>query len=126
MHDALAAWPWAAEILSTDGFVGLLDESALWTVETILAAAHDHGCTPEQTVHVFRTIWYYTVGEILVRAHTAHHHTHNEPPTHRKTFDATRVPHLAALAHQWPTLAAQNTYPQGLRTLVNGLLIQTN
>ncbi|MFF4445575.1 hypothetical protein [Streptomyces sp. NPDC001502] len=23
MHDALAAWPWAAEVLPADGFVGL-------------------------------------------------------------------------------------------------------
>jgi len=47
LHDALAAWPWAAEILTADGFVGLLGESALWTVETIVAGAIDHGCTPE-------------------------------------------------------------------------------
>ena len=46
MHDALAAWPWAAEVLTTDGFVGLLDESALWMVDAIVGGADDYGCTP--------------------------------------------------------------------------------
>src|SRR3954451_7902053 len=35
LHDALADWPWAAEVLTADGFVGLLGEPALWTVEAI-------------------------------------------------------------------------------------------
>ncbi|MGW5161068.1 hypothetical protein ACWEPN_36855 [Nonomuraea wenchangensis] len=36
----------------------------------LLTEYADHGCTPEQAVHVFRSIWYYTAGEILVRAHS--------------------------------------------------------
>ncbi|MEN3536781.1 helix-turn-helix domain-containing protein [Microbispora sp. ZYX-F-249] len=124
LHDALAAWPWAAEVLTSDGFVGLLDESALWMVEAIVAGAHDHGCTSVQAVDLFRGIWYYTVGEILVRAHSARRPVVDE--RHREALfsglDASRVPHLAAIGDQWPALAARDTYPQGLRALVDGLL----
>ncbi|MEU3071799.1 TetR/AcrR family transcriptional regulator [Streptomyces sp. NPDC007027] len=129
MHDALADWPWTAEILTADGFVGLLDESALWMVEAILSGAHDHGCTPEQTVEVFRSIWYYTVGEILVRAHSHNQQNNNDKHLPRETslsnLDTTRVPHLAAIGNRWTALAAQNTYHQGLRALINGLLTPT-
>jgi AcrR family transcriptional regulator len=121
LHEALAAWPWATEVLTTDGFIRLLGEPALWTVETIVAGAVDGGCTPEQAVHVFRSIWYYTVGEILVRAHSA-----RARPSSVDGFfgglDASRLPQLAALGDQWPVLAAADTYRQGLRAFVDGLL----
>ncbi|MER7112076.1 TetR/AcrR family transcriptional regulator [Streptomyces sp. NPDC000229] len=124
MHDALASWPWAAEVLTADGFMGLLDESALWMVEAIVAGADDCGCTPEEAVHVFRSIWYYTVGEVLVRAHSPHRRADDERPAFREAFDASQVPHLAAIGDQWPALAARDTYPQGLRAFVDGLLGQ--
>jgi AcrR family transcriptional regulator len=130
LHDALIAWPWAAEVVTADGFVGLLDESAVWTVEAIVAGAIDHGCAPAQAVYVFRSIWYYTVGEILVRAHSAgRHRADDELPTHQDGFfgrlDASRMPRLTAIGDQWPTLAARDTYPQALRAFVDGLLAQT-
>ena len=84
LHEALAAWPWAADVLTVDGFVGLLGEPALWTVETIVAGAVDAGCTLEQAVEVFRSVWYYTVGEILVRAHSAHAKAAGARPTPRR------------------------------------------
>ncbi|MEV7807428.1 helix-turn-helix domain-containing protein [Microbispora sp. NPDC088329] len=127
IHDALAAWPWAAEVLTSDGFIGRLGGS-LWMVETIVAGAIDHGCTPEQAVHVFRSIWYYTVGEILVRAHSARRPSDDERPIDPNPFfrgvDKSRMPRLVALGDQWPRLAAQDTYPQGLEALVDGLLAQ--
>ncbi|MBA8954647.1 TetR/AcrR family transcriptional regulator [Actinomadura namibiensis] len=129
MHDSLAAWPWAAEILTTDGFLARLGEPALRVVETIVAAAIEHGCSPAQAVHLFRSLWYYTVGEILVRAHTVHRHGDQSPAAGRDTFfetgiDASRLPHLAALGDQWPELAAQDTYAQALGAFVDGLLAQ--
>ncbi|MER5416349.1 TetR/AcrR family transcriptional regulator [Streptomyces virginiae] len=122
MRDALAAWPWAAEVLSADGFVGLLDESAMWMVEAVVAGAHDHGCTPEQSVDVFRSIWYYTVGEVLVRAHSARRQEEGRPFAHRDDLDPAQVPHLAAIGVRWADLAARDIYPDGLRTFVDGLL----
>ncbi|WP_327738609.1 TetR/AcrR family transcriptional regulator [Streptomyces nojiriensis] len=126
MHDALAAWPWAAEVLSADGFVGLLDESAMWMVEAIVAGADDHGCTPEQTVDVFRSIWYYTVGEVLVRAHSARRRDEGRPFAYRDDLDPAQVPHLAAIGVRWAELAARDIYPRGLRTFVDGLLAEAS
>jgi AcrR family transcriptional regulator len=127
IHDSLAAWPWAAEILTTDGFLGRLGETALRMVETIVAGAIDYGCTPEQAVHVFRSIWYHTVGEILVRAHSTHRRA-DAPPFDRDAFfvslDASRMPRLAAIGDQWPSLAAQDTFPQALSAFVDGRLAQ--
>ena len=128
IHDTLAAWPWAAEVVTTDGFLGRLSGSALWMVETIVAGAIDYGCTPVQAVDVFRSIWYYTVGEILVRAHSDRERVDNERLTYRdpdfSSFDESQLPHLAAIGDQWPALAGRDTYPQALRAFVDGLLAQ--
>lgn len=87
-------------------------------VEGVVGGAIEHGCTPEQGVHIFRSIWYYTVGEILVRAHS------KQPAadTFFSRLDTTRTPHLAGIGNRWPDLAARDTYPDGLRALVDGLL----
>lgn len=121
MHEALAAWPWAAEVVTVDGFVGLLDEPALWMVETIVGGAVDSGCTHAQAVGVFRDIWYYTAGEVLVRARSARR---DERPQRDAAFrfDPAETPHLAAIGDRWPELAARDTYADGLRALVGGLL----
>ncbi|MEO3749105.1 TetR/AcrR family transcriptional regulator [Streptomyces sp. B6B3] len=131
IHDSLAAWPSAAEILTVDGFLGRLGEPALRVVETIVAGAVDAGCTPTQAANVFRSTWYYTVGEILVRAHSAHS-THrragDERPADRDAFfgavDMSGMPSLAAIGDEWPALAARDTYVPGLRAFVDGLLAQ--
>ena len=126
MHDALAAWPWAAEAVTNDGFVGLLDESAVWMVEAIVAGAIDCGRTPEQAVDVFRSLWYYTVGEIIVHARSARRRADEDLPRHPGGFfgrlDAARMPRLAAIGDEWPALAGRDTYAQGLRAFVDGLL----
>jgi AcrR family transcriptional regulator len=128
LHDTLAAWPWAAEVVTTDGFVGLLDEPAVWMVEAIVAGAIDHGCTPAQAVDVFRSLWYYTAGEILVRAHSADRRADADLPGHPGGFfgrlDPSRMPSLTAIGDQWPVLAARDSYADGLRAFVDGLLAQ--
>ncbi|MEV7617224.1 TetR/AcrR family transcriptional regulator [Streptomyces sp. NPDC089799] len=128
IHDSLAAWPWAAEVLTTDGFIARLGDSALWLVEAILSGAVEHGCTPEQSVYVFRSIWYYTVGEILVRAHSARAQAVDELPTAEdfvQLGDTTQLPRLAALSEQWIKLATQDTFALGLRAFTDGLLAQS-
>ncbi len=128
IHESLAAWPWAAEILTVDGFLGRISDPALQVVETIVAGAIDCGCTPEQAVGLFRGIWYYTVGEILVRAHSAHRRDREgQPPEHDaffSRFDGAGLPRLAAIGDRWPELAARDTYSQSLRAFVDGLLAQ--
>ncbi|HEY7103090.1 MAG TPA: helix-turn-helix domain-containing protein [Mycobacteriales bacterium] len=124
LHDGLADWPWAAEVLTADGFVGLLGESALWMVEAIVAGAIDAGCTPEQAVDVFRNIWYFAVGEILVRAHSARRRPDGGRPATPffGNLDPARMPSLAAVGDRWPALAARDTYAEGVRAFVDGLL----
>ena len=124
VHEAFRAWPWAAEVLTTDGFLARLDESALWTVEVILAGAVDSGCTEEQSILIFRNIWYYTVGEILVRARTDREWAGKEKPPLTRSLDPDEMPHLTAVAGQWAEVAARDTYREGLSALVDGLLAQ--
>ncbi|MEU8552117.1 TetR/AcrR family transcriptional regulator [Streptomyces roseoverticillatus] len=130
IHDGLAAWPWAAEVLTTDGFIARLGDSFLWLVETILAGVTDAGCPPEQTVRIFRSIWYYTVGEILVRARTRRRTMDEQDPTRLNPYFGNadgplQHPHLAAIAGRWAALAGQDTFAQGLRAFVDGLLAQS-
>jgi AcrR family transcriptional regulator len=127
MHDALAAWPWATDVFTADGFVGVLGDTALWVVETIVASAEECGCTQAQAVALFRGVWYYTVGEVLVRAHSDRQRAGERPPYRSADFtgfDPARLPRLAAIGEQWPGLAARDTYGQGLRALVDGQLTQ--
>ncbi|WUH99705.1 TetR/AcrR family transcriptional regulator [Spirillospora sp. NBC_00431] len=126
VHDALAGWPWGAEVLTADGFLARLGDSALWFVETIVAGAVDHGCTHMQAVDLFRSIWYYTVGEILVRAHTDRRRADIalEDELSLRDLDPSRYPELAAIGDRWPGRAALDIYPQVLRILVDGLLAQ--
>jgi AcrR family transcriptional regulator len=128
IHDGLAAQPWATEIIATDGYLDRLGGSALRMVETIIAAAVECGCTPEQAVDVFRSTWYYTVGEILVRASTDRRGAEVARPADAVPFfgalDASQHPHLAAIGDRWPALAARDTFVPGLRAFVDGLLAQ--
>lgn len=126
LHEALAAWPWATEVLTADGFIALMGEPALWTVETIVDAAVQAGRTPEQAVELFRSVWYYTVGEILVRARSARARVDGSSRAPTEGFfaglDASQLPRLAALGDRWPAISARDTYHHGLRALVDGLL----
>ncbi|MCZ9345631.1 TetR/AcrR family transcriptional regulator, partial [Streptomyces sp. TRM76130] len=105
-------------------------ESALWMVEAILAGAGDRGCTPEQAVEVFRGIWYYTVGEILVRAHSGRRQAGDGRALTREPsfsgLNASQVPCLAAIGSRWTALAARDTYRRGLGVFVDGLLAQAS
>lgn len=126
VHDTLAAWPWTAEVLTVDGFLARLGDPALRMVEAVLAAAVELGCTQEQAVTVFRTAWYYTAGELLVRTRSR---DRSEDPAQREarfreTFADPRMPQLAAIGERWPELATQDTFRPGLIALVDGLLAQ--
>ena len=124
IHESLAAWPWAVEVLTADGFINRLGDSSLAMVEAIVAGAVDAGCTPEQAVHVFRSIWYFTVGEILVRAHTDPNRTIDD--SFLRDVDAARLPRLAAIGPRWPAVAAQDTFAWALPGVVDGLLARAD
>ncbi|MCR6484503.1 TetR/AcrR family transcriptional regulator [Amycolatopsis sp. OK19-0408] len=124
MHDALAAWPAIVEVLTADDFVG---ESALWMVDGIVGGALGCGCSPERAVAVYRGIWYYTLGELLIRARAGRRAAQDRPRYRDRVFaelDATRFPSLAIVGERWPELTARDTYQAGLRAFVDGLLAQ--
>ena len=126
MHDSLAAWPWAAEVLTTDGFLARLDEDAVGLVEAVVSGALATGADHEQAVHVFRCLWYFTVGEILVRVRSADRPVSERPRDRREGFgvvDPDRVPGLAAIGEEtWREVSAQDRYAEGVRAFVDGLL----
>ncbi|MEW5352780.1 TetR/AcrR family transcriptional regulator [Streptomyces sp. 16-176A] len=123
IHEALAGCPWIVEVLTADD---LMSASALWFVEQIVDGLVACGLSPERAVHGYRAIWYYTAGEIVVRAAAARRRADADRPTYREQvfagLDPDELPRLAEVADRWAPLTAEDTYRDGLRALVDGLL----
>ncbi|MBD0693907.1 TetR/AcrR family transcriptional regulator [Streptomyces sp. CBMA123] len=123
IHDALAACPWIVDVLAADD---LFSTHALWFVEQIVDGLVHCGLTPERAAQGYRAIWYYTAGEIVVRATATRRRTADDRPTYREQvfagLDPDAYPRLAQVAGHWEPLTAQDTYRDGLRALVSGLL----
>ncbi|WP_055714512.1 TetR/AcrR family transcriptional regulator [Streptomyces torulosus] len=123
IHGALAVCPWIVEVLTADD---LMATSALWFVEQIVDGLVECGLSPERAVHGYRAIWYYTAGEIVVRVTAARRRTEDDRPTYREQvfadLDPSELPRLAQVADHWAPLTAEDTYLDGLRALVDGLL----
>ncbi|WP_129840737.1 TetR/AcrR family transcriptional regulator [Streptomyces sp. RFCAC02] len=124
IHEVLASCPWIVEVLAADD---LMSRSALWFVEQIVDGLADGGLTPEAAVLGYRVIWHYTAGEIMARAAAARRRE-DDRPTYREQVFADlapeELPRLAEVADQWVTLTARDTYLDGLRSIVNGLLAE--
>jgi AcrR family transcriptional regulator len=124
IREALAACPWIVEVITADN---LMSTSALWFVDQIVDGLVESGLTLEQAVHGYRAIWYYTAGEILVRSAADRRRARDDRPTYRDrvfaTLNSEDLPRLAQLADRWAPLTAQDTYLDGLRALVGGLLL---
>ncbi|MGV9823192.1 TetR/AcrR family transcriptional regulator [Nocardia xishanensis] len=122
MHDVLAARPWIVEVLTEGDLFGL---SALWFSENIIDAAVAAGLTLDRAAHAYRAIWHYTAGEILIRGNAVRRAA-DERPTYRDQvfadLDPETLPRLAELGPRWAALSAADTYAEGLRALVDGLL----
>ncbi|MGW2326304.1 TetR/AcrR family transcriptional regulator [Streptomyces sp. NPDC001700] len=123
IHEALAACPWIVEVLTADD---LMSASALWYVEQIVDGLVEGGLTPERAVQGYRAIWYYTAGEIVVRATAARRRADDGRTTYREQvftdLDPDELPRLAHVAEDWAALTAEDTYLDGLSALVDGLL----
>lgn len=123
IHEVLAACPWIVEVLTADD---LMSTSALWFVEQIVGGLIACGLPPEQAVHGYRAIWYYTAGEIVVRTAAARRRAGDGRATYREQvfagLDPGELPYLSQVADRWAPLTAEDTYLDGLRALVDGLL----
>jgi len=77
-------------------------------------------------VHGYRAIWYYTAGEIVVRRTAARRRAEDDRATYREEvfsgLDPEELPRLAQAADRWAPLTAEDTYRDGLKALVEGLL----
>lgn len=125
MHDLLSVWPWAAEALTADGFLTQLDEEAIGLVEAVVSAALAEGLDHEAAVHLLRCLWYYTVGEILVRVHTVDRAVGVRSGEEGRfgAVDAAQVPGLSAIGEEtWRAVSAEDRYALGVRQFVDGLL----
>ncbi|OCF88392.1 TetR/AcrR family transcriptional regulator C-terminal domain-containing protein [Nocardia brasiliensis] len=122
LFELLAERPWIIEVLTGDD---LMADSALWFVEMMLGAAVDYGCTPEEAVTVYRTIWYYIVGNLIVRVHRERRRARGADVYEEQAIGAVPAdthPHLAAVARRWPELTARDSHREGLTAIVDGLL----
>ncbi|MCF3107070.1 TetR/AcrR family transcriptional regulator C-terminal domain-containing protein [Streptomyces roseoverticillatus] len=123
IHDALAACPWIVEVLTADD---LMSTTALWFVEQIVDGLVECGLSPDRAVHGYRAIWYYTAGEIVVRTTAARRRADDDRATYREQvfadLDPSELPRLAQVADRWAPLTAEDTYQDGLRALLDGLL----
>jgi AcrR family transcriptional regulator len=123
IHRVLADCPWIVEVLTADD---LMSKAALWFVEQIVDGLVECGLPLERAVHGYRAIWYYTAGEIVVRATAARRQSSDDRPTYRERvfadLDPAELPRLAQAADRWAPLTAEDTYLPGLRALVDGLL----
>ncbi|MFK0097777.1 TetR/AcrR family transcriptional regulator [Streptomyces sp. NPDC091040] len=123
IHEALAACPWIVEVLTADD---LMSKSALWFVEQIVSGLVEGGLSLDQAVHGYRAIWYYTAGEIVVRRTAARRRAEDDRATYREEvfsgLDPEELPRLAQAADRWAPLTAEDTYRDGLKALVEGLL----
>ena len=113
IHEALAACPWIVEVLTADD---LMATSALWFVEQIVDGLVECGLTPERAVHGYRAIWYYTAGEIVVRATAARRRTDDDRPTYRERvfadLDPGELPRLAQVADRLGTADRRGHLPR--------------
>ncbi|MCL6296879.1 TetR/AcrR family transcriptional regulator [Streptomyces kronopolitis] len=123
LHSVLADCPWIVEVLASDDLMAI---SALWIVEEMVDAAVACGLTPEQAVDAYRTVWYYTVGELMIRVTRERRRVERDQPSHRdQAFAALATdeyPRLASLADRWAELTTRDTHRQGLEAVVNGLI----
>ncbi|MEU3404593.1 TetR/AcrR family transcriptional regulator [Streptomyces sp. NPDC006670] len=123
VHGALADCPWIVEVLTADD---LMSTSALWFVEQIVDGLVACGLPLDRAVHGYRAIWYYTAGEIVVRATAARRRADDDRTTYREQvfaeLDPGELPRLAQAAGRWAELTAEDAYEDGLRALVDGLL----
>jgi AcrR family transcriptional regulator len=122
LYELLAERPWIVEVLTGDD---LIAPSALWIVEEMIGAAVDYGHTTDEAVYVYRTIWFYIVGNLIIRV-TSNRRRARTQSIHQDEVVARLTsathPRLTAVAGDWAELNARDTHCQGLTAIVNGLM----
>ncbi|WP_336081579.1 TetR/AcrR family transcriptional regulator [Nocardia sp. SSK8] len=123
LYELLAERAWIVEVLTTGD---LFAPAALWFVDEMIGAAVAAGCTPEQGVAVYRAIWSYIVGSLIIQVNTARRRARADRPVYDDAavadLAAGTFPHIAAVADRWTELGTRDTHRAGLPAIVAGLL----
>lgn len=122
MRDGLAEHPWIVDVLAAGD---LIAPSILWLMEEILAGFIACGLTPVAATRAYRTVWQFTVGELMIRRGLDQVATLGRAPfvlevlTH---VDPDELPTLAAVAPLWAPARGEDSYDAGLRAILAGLI----
>ncbi|WP_459958757.1 TetR/AcrR family transcriptional regulator [Nocardia sp. IFM 10818] len=123
LYELLSERAWIVEVLTADD---LFAPTALWFVENLIGAAVECGCTPEQAVDVYRTIWYYIVGNLLIRVNSGRRRAQAGKAIYRDQAIADLAPgaypHIAAVADRWAELSTRDSHREGLAAIVDGMV----
>jgi AcrR family transcriptional regulator len=119
LHDGLAEHQWVVGVLAKGD---LIAPSVLWMIDEILAASVACGFSHEQAVAAYRTVWQFTVGELVISQGLAEL---DRPPfvlAILEGVDARELPTLAAVGGLWRAAREGDSFDEGLVALVDGLL----
>ncbi|MFC4072280.1 TetR/AcrR family transcriptional regulator [Actinoplanes subglobosus] len=123
LYELLAERPWIVEVLTGDDLIG---PSALWIVEVMVGAAADCGLDEEEAFFAYRTIWFYIVGDLIIRVTGARRRARTETVHQDEVVAGLTVethPRLASLADRWSELNGRDTHRQALEAIIHGLLL---
>jgi len=118
LYDGLAQHPWLPEVLARRR---LMAASVLDAIEEIHANLIALGLRLDQAVVIYRIMWQFTLGALLVRAEAASPGATVQQQL-RGSPDPERHPILADAASHWTAAQSSDTYLVDLTTLLDGLL----
>ncbi|MBB5937868.1 AcrR family transcriptional regulator [Streptomyces zagrosensis] len=133
MHQAFTDNPWVVPIVARGDLVGV---SAIWMTEEIVAALVSLGLSDERAFWTHQTIWYFTAGQVMSTVPRpdlnlgagAHEPSREQPPHSIEVAtadrDAATFPHLSKLAGRSRQLEAAYTYRMGVEHVLDGALAQ--
>ncbi|WP_067536442.1 TetR/AcrR family transcriptional regulator [Nocardia crassostreae] len=123
LYELLSERAWIIEVLTADD---LFAPAALWFVENMIGAAVECGCTPEEAVDVYRTLWYYIVGNLIIRVNSERRRAQTGKAVYRDRAIADLAPgaypHIAAVADRCAELSTRASHRAGLTAIVDGML----
>lgn len=121
LHDGLARYPWVVEALVQSDTVAV---SVLPEMEAILEASLASGLQLDEAAKLYRLVWQYTVGELMLTLSAAGRATARTSPVLAtvKAAAAQRFPLLAKAAPHWAALRSRSLYREGLTALVESAL----
>ncbi|PXX71139.1 TetR family transcriptional regulator [Nocardia tenerifensis] len=122
LYEGLAERLWIIEVLASDP---LVVPSAMGMVEDIVAAAVAYGCTTDEAVDVYRAVWYFIVGDLIIRANRNRRsrlgvsHASDDGVGQ---LDPARLPTLVAVGDRWAELTHRDIHRKALDAMLEGLL----